>query len=113
MRAMVLERQREPLVERDVPEPAPGPGQVLLRVVACGVCRTDLHVLDGDLEHPKLPLVLGHQIVGEVVAGGEGADRFRPGERIGVAVARLDLRRVPLLPFGTGEPVPASAVHGI
>jgi alcohol dehydrogenase, propanol-preferring len=64
MRAMVLERQREPLQLRDLPVPEPGEGQVLLRVLACGVCRTDLHVVDGDLERPKLPLVPGHQIVG-------------------------------------------------
>ena len=65
----------------ELPEPVPTPGQVLLRVRACGVCRTDLHVVDGDLTHPKLPLVLGHQIVGEVVDGG---DRFAPGARVGV-----------------------------
>ena len=61
---MVLERQREPLQLRDLPVPEPGEGQVRLRVLACGVCRTDLHVADGDLDRPKLPLVLGHQIVG-------------------------------------------------
>ena len=81
MRAMILEAPRTTLVLRDVPDPAPAPGQVLLRVRACGVCRTDLHVLDGELEHPKLPLVLGHQIVGEVVGGGT---RFARGARVGV-----------------------------
>jgi propanol-preferring alcohol dehydrogenase len=65
MRAMVLHAAGEPLLLEDVPEPAPGPGQVRLRVRACGVCRTDLHVVDGELPHPKLPLVVGHQIVGE------------------------------------------------
>jgi propanol-preferring alcohol dehydrogenase len=69
MRAMVLSAQGEPLELRDVPVPEPGPGQVRLRVRACGVCRTDLHVVDGDLPHPKLPLVLGHQIVGEADDG--------------------------------------------
>ncbi|HKB94326.1 MAG TPA: zinc-dependent alcohol dehydrogenase family protein [Gaiellaceae bacterium] len=64
MRAMVLTRAREPLELRDIPVPEPAPGQVRLRVLACGVCRTDLHVLDGELAHPKLPLVPGHQIVG-------------------------------------------------
>ncbi|MGH2936091.1 MAG: zinc-dependent alcohol dehydrogenase family protein [Gaiellaceae bacterium] len=64
MRAMVLNRPREPLELRDLPVPEPGPGQVRLRVLACGVCRTDLHVVDGELLHPKLPLVPGHQIVG-------------------------------------------------
>jgi propanol-preferring alcohol dehydrogenase len=69
MRAMVLSAQREPLELRDLPVPEPGPGQVRLRVRACGVCRTDLHVVDGDLPHPKLPLVPGHQIVGETDDG--------------------------------------------
>jgi alcohol dehydrogenase, propanol-preferring len=70
MRAMVLDEPREPLRERELPEPEPGRGQLLVRVRACGVCRTDLHVVDGELPEPKLPLVLGHQVVGEVV--GEG-----------------------------------------
>ena len=84
MRAMLLERQREPLGEADIPLPEPGPGQVRLAVRACGVCRTDLHVLDGDLTQPKLPLVLGHQIVGTVESAGEGESRFEAGERVGV-----------------------------
>jgi propanol-preferring alcohol dehydrogenase len=66
---MVLSAQREPLELRDLPVPEPGPGQIRLRVRACGVCRTDLHVVDGDLPHPKLPLVPGHQIVGETDDG--------------------------------------------
>jgi propanol-preferring alcohol dehydrogenase len=69
MRAMVLEATRRPLVERELPEPEPGDGNVLLRVRACGVCRTDLHVVDGELPDPKLPLVLGHQVVGESADG--------------------------------------------
>ena len=69
MRAMVLTRQREPLELRDLPVPEPEPGQVRLRVLACGVCRTDLHVVDGELTRPKLPLVPGHQIVGEADDG--------------------------------------------
>ena len=81
---MVLERQRQPLQPAELLEPAPGPGQVQLAVHACGVCRTDLHILDGDLAEPKLPLVMGHQIVGTVRAAGEGAERFAPGERVGV-----------------------------
>jgi len=81
---MVLERQRQPLRLAELPEPTPGPGQVQLTVYACGVCRTDLHILDGDLAKPKLPLVMGHQIVGTVRAAGEGAERFAPGERVGV-----------------------------
>src|SRR5947209_6393261 len=81
MRAMVLDRAHSPLAERELADPAPGPGQVLLDVVACGVCRTDLHIVDGELTRPKLPLVPGHQIVARVAAGGE---RFAPGDRVGV-----------------------------
>jgi propanol-preferring alcohol dehydrogenase len=84
MRAMVLERQREPLRLAELPDPEPGARQVLLTVAACGVCRTDLHIVDGELSEPKLPLVLGHQIVGTVAGAGEGAERFAPGERVGV-----------------------------
>jgi propanol-preferring alcohol dehydrogenase len=81
---MVLERQGEPLRLAELPEPSAGPGQVLLDVRACGVCRTDLHILDGELSEPKLPLVPGHQIVGVVREAGEGVDRFAPGDRVGV-----------------------------
>ena len=84
VRAMVLERAGEPLRAAELAPPRPRPGQVLLAVRACGVCRTDLHIVDGDLSEPKLPLVPGHQIVGTVVEAGEGAERFRPGERVGV-----------------------------
>jgi propanol-preferring alcohol dehydrogenase len=81
MRAMVLTRPGEPLVERDIPVPQPADGQVLLRVRACGVCRTDLHLLDGEVEVSSPPVVLGHQIVGEVV---EARADVEPGARIGV-----------------------------
>jgi propanol-preferring alcohol dehydrogenase len=84
VRAMVLHQQREPLRLEDVAEPRPGPGQVLIRVHACGVCRTDLHVVDGDLHEPKLPLVPGHQIVGTIEGVGDGAERFGLGQRVGV-----------------------------
>src|SRR5215216_448199 len=84
VRGMVLHAQREPLRLEEVPEPEPGPGQVLLRIHACGVCRTDLHIVDGDLAKPKLPLIPGHQIVATVEALGEGAERFEPGQRVGV-----------------------------
>ncbi|HEV7562310.1 MAG TPA: zinc-dependent alcohol dehydrogenase family protein [Solirubrobacterales bacterium] len=81
---MVLERAGEPLRPAQLPDPAPGPGQVLIAVSACGVCRTDLHILDGELSEPKLPLVPGHQIVGTVAELGEGAERFELGRRVGV-----------------------------
>jgi alcohol dehydrogenase, propanol-preferring len=81
VRAMLLDAPRSGLRLGDLPDPEPGPGEVLLEVAACGVCRTDLHILDGELDRPKLPLVLGHQIVGRVVGGGE---RFGAGERVGV-----------------------------
>jgi propanol-preferring alcohol dehydrogenase len=84
MRAMVLEAAGAPLAGREVPVPRPGPEQVLIRVQACGVCRTDLHVVDGELSKPKLPLILGHEIVGTVAATGERVSQFRVGHRIGV-----------------------------
>src|SRR5512142_2821980 len=84
MRAMVLEAPGQPLKYLEVPVPRPGPEQVLIRVQACGVCRTDLHIVDGELTEPKLPLIIGHEIAGEVVALGAGADTFRPGDRVGV-----------------------------
>ena len=84
MKAMLLNAPRALLKATEVDVPRPGPGQLLLRVRACGVCRTDLHVVDGELDAPKLPLVPGHEIVGEVVDLGEGAVRFVAGERVGV-----------------------------
>jgi propanol-preferring alcohol dehydrogenase len=84
MRAMVLDAPRTPLREAELPDPEPARGQVLLDVHVCAVCRTDLHVVDGELDGPKLPLVPGHQIVGSVLATGEGAERFAPGDRVGV-----------------------------
>ncbi len=77
----MLEAPGTPLRLAELPDPEPGPGEILLRVLACGVCRTDLHIVDGDLAEPKLPLVPGHQIVGEVLRGGE---RFDTGDRVGV-----------------------------
>jgi len=84
MRAMVLRKVGAPLSLEDRPVPSPGPGQVLLRVAACGICRTDLHIVDGELSEPKLPLVPGHQIVGRVAALGNGAGAFQLGDRVGV-----------------------------
>jgi alcohol dehydrogenase, propanol-preferring len=84
MRAMVLEGAKQPLRLMEVSAPQPGPGQVLVRVHACGVCRTDLHIVDGELAEPVLPLILGHEIAGEVAGLGAGVTGFRPGDRIGV-----------------------------
>ncbi|HZR00725.1 MAG TPA: alcohol dehydrogenase catalytic domain-containing protein, partial [Chloroflexota bacterium] len=81
---MVLEAARAPLRGRELRISAPGPGQVRLRVQVCGVCRTDLHVVDGELPDPKLPLVLGHQIVGRIEALGPDVERFQIGDRVGV-----------------------------
>jgi propanol-preferring alcohol dehydrogenase len=84
MRAMVLDRPGTPLVIRERPLPVPGAGDILIEIAACGVCRTDLHVVDGELPHPKLPIVPGHEIVGRVAALGANVVGFRPGERVGV-----------------------------
>lgn len=84
MKAMILDAQGQPLRLAEVPRPKPEADQVLLKVRACGVCRTDLHVMDGDLQHPRLPLVLGHEIVGVVVEKGDRVERFALGQRLGV-----------------------------
>jgi alcohol dehydrogenase, propanol-preferring len=84
MRAMVLERPRTPLVMREWPVPRPAAGEILIEVAACGVCRTDLHVVDGELPNPKLPIVLGHEIVGRVAAIGASVAGLAIGERVGV-----------------------------
>jgi alcohol dehydrogenase, propanol-preferring len=80
---MLLTGVGAPLQEAELPRPEAGPGQVLLEVAACAVCRTDLHIVDGELAEPRLPLVLGHQIVGRVAEAGEGASRFSLGQRVG------------------------------
>ena len=93
MRAMLLKQAGHPLSERAIPIPQPGPGQIQLKVQACGVCRTDLHILDGELTEPKLPLVMGHQIVGTVVNLGEGVSGF----------SKVDWVGVPWLGYSCGE----------
>jgi propanol-preferring alcohol dehydrogenase len=89
---MVLERPARmaarPLAHRDLPDPAPGPGEILVRIAACAVCRTDLHVIEGDLEPHRLPIVPGHQIVGRVEASGARTSRFQRGDRVGIAWLR-------------------------
>jgi alcohol dehydrogenase, propanol-preferring len=84
MRAMLLESPGQPLVERDISQPRPVLGQVLVRVATCGVCRTDLHVVDGELLNPKLPLVPGHEIVGRIEKLGENVAHFEIGQRVGI-----------------------------
>jgi propanol-preferring alcohol dehydrogenase len=84
MRAMILQAAGTALCEADLPRPEPGPDQLLIQVHACGVCRTDLHVVDGELPNPKLPLVPGHEVVGTVVQKGERVERFHEEDRVGV-----------------------------
>ncbi|HEX4172122.1 MAG TPA: zinc-dependent alcohol dehydrogenase family protein [Acetobacteraceae bacterium] len=84
MRAMMLDAAHQPLRCTDISVPVPGPGQVLIQVHACAVCRTDLHVVDGELMQPKLPLIPGHEIIGRVSALGDGVERFALGDRVGV-----------------------------
>src|SRR5215831_16343182 len=85
MRAMVLDKQGQPLQLRDVPKPSPGSGQLLVRINTCAICRTDLHVVDSELPNPKLPLILGHQIVGRVEEiGPEANSKFAIGDRVGI-----------------------------
>jgi propanol-preferring alcohol dehydrogenase len=84
MRALVLEKAGQPLILKDVPCPVPGPFEVLIKTRACGVCRTDLHIADGELPHPKLPLILGHQVVGVIDQLGEKASKYQLGDRVGI-----------------------------
>src|ERR671910_1118796 len=84
MKAMLLDRAGAPLQPAELDVPQPAPGQLLIKVASCGVCRTDLHIFDGELAHPKLPLVLGHEIVGHIAALGAKVDGFAIGDRIGV-----------------------------
>lgn len=84
MRAMVLEKVGFPLVLKDVPCPIPNPYEVLIKVKSCSVCRTDLHIIDGELPHSKLPLILGHQVVGIVDKLGVNASKHKIGDRVGI-----------------------------
>ena len=112
MRAMVLEQPRNALSLRERPVPSPGAGEILVAVAACGVCRTDLHVVDGELEHPKLPIVPGHEIVGRVAAIGAGVDGFALGERVGVPWlgATSDLPENIEPQITSSEPVPGGFI---
>jgi len=84
MQAMVLERPGAPLSFKEMPDPLPGPGEVRIRVAACGVCRTDLHVLDGELAEIRYPIIPGHEIVGRIDLAGAGVSGLAPGQRVGV-----------------------------
>ncbi|MGQ9617279.1 MAG: zinc-dependent alcohol dehydrogenase family protein [Spirochaetota bacterium] len=84
MKAMILNQPRKPLKFTELIIPSPDPSQLLVKVLACGVCRTDLHVVDGELPEPKLPLIPGHEIVGRVVEKGRDVERFKTGERVGI-----------------------------
>ena len=84
MLAMLLDAPCRPLRAADVPRPVPGPGDVLVRVRACGVCRTDLHIVDGELVAPAYPVIPGHEIVGVAEEVGEAVERIAPGDRVGV-----------------------------
>src|ERR1700693_6329635 len=84
MRAMILDSLGQPLRKAEAPTPNPDRNQLLIRVRACAVCRTDLHIVDGELTQPKLPLVPGHEIVGTVEESGEGVERFTVGDRVGI-----------------------------
>lgn len=81
---MILKKQGQKLEEQQIPVPSPGSKQVLIKIHACAVCRTDLHVVDGDLKHPKLPLIPGHEIIGEIVKTGADVHQFKTGDRVGV-----------------------------
>src|SRR5581483_11828466 len=84
MRAMILDAPRRPLTLRERPLPSPGEGEILIAVAACGVCRTDLHVVDGELAEPKLPIIPGHEIVGRIERLGAGVTCFQIGDRVGI-----------------------------
>ena len=84
MKAMVLSKPKTPLVWTELPDRHPGPGQIRVKVLACGVCRTDLHVLDGELPNPKSPIIPGHEIVGRIDEIGAGVSDLKLGERVGI-----------------------------
>src|SRR5256885_14061406 len=84
MQAMVMEQQGKPLINKQVPLPVFSDDQVLVRVIACGVCRTDLHILDGELKHPKLPLIPGHEIIGEIIDIGKNVIHLKRGDVVGI-----------------------------
>ena len=85
MQAMVLKKPGHPLEWTDLPDPLPGPGEIRVKVAACGICRTDLHVIEGELKPRKSPITPGHQVVGVIEAIGEGVEQHKVGARVGIA----------------------------
>jgi propanol-preferring alcohol dehydrogenase len=108
MKAMVLKTAGMALESADLPVPAPADDGILIKVEACGICRTDLHILDGELNRPKLPLVMGHQIVGTVERMGSGVTRFHTGQRVGVPWLGSTCRRCRRYAPGAGSCAAAS-----
>ena len=111
MRAMVLHQAGMPLQDEVVADPLPGLGQVVVKVAACGVCRTDLHVVDGELGDPKLPIIPGHEIVGRIAALGPGVSRFRPGDRVGIPWLGHTCGHCRYCRSGAGKPVRCTELH--
>ena len=105
MKAMVLNRPGTPLQWTELPDRQPSSGEVRVKVLACGVCRTDLHVLDGELPDPKSPIIPGHEIVGRIDALGPGVAGLAMGERAGIPWLAAYLRRLPLLRGEEGKPL--------
>jgi propanol-preferring alcohol dehydrogenase len=113
MRAMMLRYEWKPLIMAEVQRPVPGPEQILLEVHACGICRTDLHIIDGELPNPKLPLIPGHEIAGRVVRTGVRVEGVHPGDRVGVPwLGRTD-GTCRYCRSGKEEPVRQSGIHGL
>src|ERR1700681_2002079 len=113
MHAMVLTAPGAPLQFQQRNDPTPGPGAVRIAIGACGVCRTDLHVVDGELPGISYPIIPGHEVVGRVEALGPGVTAVKIGDRVGVPLARLHLRRMRLLQEWSGKSLRSSAVHGL
>ncbi len=111
MRAMLLKAQRRPLRLVELPVPKPDAMQVLVKVTACAICRTDLHLVDGELTNPKLPLVPGHEIVGSIVEKGRGVKRFKIGDRVGIPWLGWTCGECEFCLQRTGESLRPSAVY--
>ena len=113
MQAMVLKKLRTALEWTELPDRQPGPGQIRVKVAACGVCRTDLHVVDGELPNPNVPIIPGHEIVGRIDAIGAGVDGAAHGRACRHSMAWSHLRRLPLLHGASGKSVRSSTLHRV